>query len=275
MQNTAKSGKYVLSSATMALAAVIATSGIAQAQDQAGAKPNLLLGVGAMAAPVYEGSDDTEVSVLPLVIVDDLYGFNFQPVKLSYNLIDTQAANGSWSLRAGPSVAPSAARDQDDDGDLRGLGDVDTGVMAGGFVDARLGPITLGIDAAQEVADGHEGAVVGLSLGTRLRLNEKLSFTPAVSTTWASDDYMQSFFGVTAAQAVTSNYTTFDASAGFKDVGAQAALQYGLSDKWSLTWSVSYARLIGDAADSPIVRGPGGTRDQIIGRIGVARGFTL
>jgi len=275
MQNTAKSGKYVLSSATMALAAVIATSGIAQAQDQAGAKPNLLLGVGAMAAPVYEGSDDTEVSVLPLVIVDDLYGFNFQPVKLSYNLIDTQAANGSWSLRAGPSVAPSAARDQDDDGDLRGLGDVDTGVMAGGFVDAQLGPITLGIDAAQEVADGHEGAVVGLSLGTRVRLNEKLSFTPAVSTTWASDDYMQSFFGVTAAQAVTSNYTTFDANAGFKDVGAQAALQYGLSDKWSLTWSVSYTRLIGDAADSPIVRGPGGTRDQITGRIGVARGFTL
>ncbi len=275
MLNAAKPGTPLLSPAAIAIAALVATSSVAQAQDRRGTQPNLLLGIGAMAAPVYEGSDDTEISALPLVIVNDLYGLNFQPVKLSYNLLDTQAANGAWSLRAGPSVAPSTARDQDDDGDLRGLGDVDIGVMAGGFVDARLGPVTLGIDAAQEVADGHEGAVVGLSLGTRMRLNDKLSFTPAVSATWASDDYMQSFFGVTTAQAVTSNYTAFDANAGFKDVGAQAALQYGLSDKWSLTWSVSYARLIGDAADSPIVRGPGGTRDQITGRIGVARGFAL
>lgn len=275
MPNTGKRGAQVMPTAIAALATAVVLTGTAQAQGQRPQQPDLLVGVGAMAAPVYEGSDDTEISVLPFIALNDFYGFNFQPVKLSYNLIDTSAANGAWSLRAGPSVAPSASRDQDDDGDLRGLGDVDTGVMAGAFVDARLGAVTLGIDAAQDVAGGHEGAVVGVSLGTRVALSSKLTFTPSITTTWASDDYMQSFFGVTAAQAVSSTYTAFDANAGFKDVGAQAALRYGLSEAWSLTWSVAYTRLTGNAADSPIVRGPGGTRDQITGRVGVVRGFRL
>ena len=192
-----------------------------------------------------------------------------------YNLLDVTGSNGAWSLRAGPSVGLATSRDQDDDGDLRGLGDVDTGVMAGGFARARLGPVSLGINAAQEVADGHGGAVVGLELGTRLRLNNRMSLMPAVTGTWASDDYMQSFFGVTATQAVASNYAAYTANAGFKDVGAQAALRYALDDAWSLSWSVAYSRLIGDAADSPIVTGPGGTRDQVTGRIGITRGFNL
>jgi outer membrane scaffolding protein for murein synthesis (MipA/OmpV family) len=258
-----------------AVAALIVSAGLARADEARRGPPDLLLGLGAVAAPVYEGSDDTEASVLPLVVLNDYYGFNFRPVQLSYNLIDTGAADRSWSMRAGPLVAPALGRDQDDDGDLRGLGDVDTGVMAGGFVDARLGPVTLSLDGAQDVADGHGGALLGIGLGTRLSLSRKLVLTPKISGTWASDDYMQSFFGVTAAQAVTSNYTAFDAEAGFKDVGVAADLRYALSNTWSMTWNVSYTRLVGDAADSPIVTGPGGTRDQIVGRIGVARGFTF
>ncbi len=238
-------------------------------------QPTLLLGIGAAAAPVFEGSDDMQLSALPFVALNDYYGFNFRPVQLSYNLLDVSGKNGAWSLRAGPAVGLAAGRDQDDDGDLRGLGDVDTGVMAGGFVQAGIGRISLGIDAAQEVADGHGGAVVGLKVATRLRLNQRMSLMPAVTGTWASDDYMQSFFGVTATQAAASNYATYTADAGFKDVGAQAALRYSLDNAWSLNWSVAYSRLIGDAADSPIVTGPGGTRDQITGRIGITRGFNL
>jgi outer membrane scaffolding protein for murein synthesis (MipA/OmpV family) len=257
------------------LTTLVVSASVAHADEGRPGQPNLIVGIGAMASPVYEGSDDTEIAVLPFVALNDFYGFNFRPVELSYNLIDTEATNGSWSLRAGPAVALAAGRDQDDDGDLRGLGDVDTGVTTGGFVDARLGPVMFGVEGAQEVADGHGGALVGLSLGTRLPLNDKLVFMPAVTGTWASEDYMDSFFGVTAAQAATSNYAAYEANAGFKDVGVEAALRYGLSNTWSFTWSVSYTRLIGDAADSPIVTGPGGTRDQVTGRIGVARGFTL
>lgn len=257
------------------LTTLIVSASVAHADEGRPGQPNLIVGIGAMASPVYEGSDDTEIAVLPFVALNDFYGFNFRPVQLSYNLIDTKGSNGGWALRAGPTVALATGRDQDDDGDLRGLGDVDTGVMTGGFVDARLGPVMLGVEGAQEVADGHGGALVGLSLGTRLPLNDKLVFMPAVTGTWASEDYMDSFFGVTAAQATTSNYAAYEANAGFKDVGVEAALRYGLSDTWSFTWNVSYTRLLGDAADSPIVTGPGGTRDQVTGRIGIARGFTL
>lgn len=261
--------------AASAVAALVLSAGLARADEARQGPPDLLLGLGASAAPVYEGSDDTELSVLPIIVLNDVYGFNFRPVQLSYNLIDTGAADRAWSLRAGPLVAPAMGRDQDDDGDLRGLGDVDTGVMAGGFVEARLGPVTLSLDGAQDVADGHGGALLGVDLGARLSLSRKLVLTPSVSATWASDDYMQSFFGVTAAQAATSNYAAFDADAGIKDMGVAADLRYALSDSWSLSWNVAYTRLVGDAADSPIVTGPGGTRDQITGRIGIVRGFTF
>lgn len=259
----------------IAVKTIIASAGLAHADGKRSAEPDLLLGLGAMAKPVYEGSDDATISILPFVALNDFYGFNFRPVQLSYNLIDTDSDDGTWSLRAGPAVSLATGRDQDDDGDLRGLGDVDTGIMTGGFAEARFGPATLGIDAAQEVADGHGGTLLGISLGARMPLNKKLVFLPKVSGTWASDDYMQSFFGVTAAQSTTSSYTAFDANAGFKDVGAEATLRHSLSPTWSLTWSVSYTRLVGDAADSPIIKGPGGTRDQVSGRIGIARGFTL
>ena len=160
-------------------------------------------------------------------------------------------------------------------GDLRGLGDVDMGLLVGGFANARYGPVMLNLSGGQDVIDGHGGALIGVRLSVALPVDDRLRVSPSFSATWASEDYMESYFGVTGAQAARSNYRPFSPSAGFKDVGLGVNAKYRIAGGWHATGMLSYKRLVGDAADSPIVEGPGGSRNQFMGLIGVAYDFSF
>ncbi|MCP4215639.1 MAG: MipA/OmpV family protein, partial [bacterium] len=72
-------------------------------------------------------------------------------------------------------------------------------------------------------------------------------------TTYASQDYMDAYFSIDADNAARSGLDTFDADAGFKDVGVEVALSYSPWERWNFTTTAGYTRLLGDAADSPIV----------------------
>ena len=60
----------------------------------------------------------------------------------------------------------------------------------------------------------------------------------------------------------------FDADGGFHSVGAYAGLTHMLGRDWGVYGYAGYDRLIGDAADSPIVRAFG-SRDQFSGGLGL------
>jgi outer membrane protein len=71
--------------------------------------------------------------------------------------------------------------------------------------------------------------------------------------TFASGDYMSSFFDVTANDAAASGLQRFDADAGFKDIGIAIMGLFHLSKQWHIGAGVQYKQLFGDASDSPIV----------------------
>jgi outer membrane scaffolding protein for murein synthesis (MipA/OmpV family) len=73
---------------------------------------------------------------------------------------------------------------------------------------------------------------------------------------------MDSFFGIDGAQSAASGLEPFEAEAGLKDVGLSLRLNYGLTERWSILASGEYRRLLGDAADSPIVADEG-SADQL------------
>jgi outer membrane scaffolding protein for murein synthesis (MipA/OmpV family) len=79
---------------------------------------------------------------------------------------------------------------------------------------------------------------------------------------------MQNYFGVAFATPLVS---AFDADAGFKDVFLEVGLKAELDANWSLRGNLRYSRLIGDAADSPIVE----TEDQFTGLVGLSYKFDL
>ena len=211
------------------------------------------LGAGAMVKPDYEGSDDYEIAPLPMFAVSYKDRVFLEGPKLGANVINMNGPASGDYLRVGPLLNYRMGRDQDDNDALRGLGDVDGAVEAGGFVEYGIRGFSVGITALQDVSDGHGGLTIAFEGGYRYRFDERWSVQTGVSATWADDSYTQSYFGIDAGQALRSGYRQYSPEAGFKDVGLSAAVNYALTENWSVTGRVGYARLLGDVADSPVV----------------------
>jgi outer membrane protein len=271
--------------ASVALASLAAAPALAQSPfdrveqgwhffGQGGQPAEVRLGLGAGFSPDYQGSDEYEVMALPVITARNVLGFNFTPFALSYNLAQYNSAGGAWSVGFGPRVAFDFGRDQDANVALAGLGDVDSSILPGGFVNVRLGPALATASFGQDIADGHDGAVADFGLSTFVPVSQQITLMPGITASWADDDYMQSYFGITAAQAATSAYTPYTANGGFKSVGANVNAIYAINENWAANTRLSYERLLGDAADSPIVDGPG-SANQFSVMFGVTRGFSF
>lgn len=84
---------------------------------------------------------------------------------------------------------------------------------------------------------------------------EDWQLTVGPRATWGSEDYMQTYFGVSASEAAApgSSLSEYDIGAGFQSVGISARASYDLTESTTLHIQGGWERLIGDAADSPIV----------------------
>ena len=108
-------------------------------------------------------------------------------------------------------------------------------------------------------------------VGADFDVTDRLTLSPYLSTTYASANYMESYFSVTPAQAAASgaHLSAFDANAGFKDVSFDVGATYQLTRRWKARGSVGYSRLVNDAADSPVTADP----NQFSAMVGLAYTF--
>lgn len=206
----------------------------------------LSIGITSGFSPDYEGSNDYSFGYGPNISASWRDTIFYKGKTLGVNLIRQK------KLKAGVTISKASGRSEDSNDKLEGLGDVDGGVEAGGFVTYRKKPFRFKVDARQDLGSGHEGALVALSCGTNLPLeNPLVAFE--LGTTWASSNYMASFFGVDAQQSLDSGLKRYDAGAGIKDVKVSISAGYAITRRWRVGGTVEYKRLVGDAADSPIV----------------------
>ncbi|WP_341704334.1 MipA/OmpV family protein [Ferrovibrio sp.] len=218
---------------------------------------DIRLGAGALYQPDYEGSDDYEVAPLPLVMISYRDLVFLRGPMLGVNAFTWQGPGPGDKLQAGPLVRYQFGRDAGDNDALRGMGDIDDAVELGGFVTYGMGPWSAGLTVFRDVTDSHEGLTAKLSAGHRLPLGPKLMLRSELFTTWADDNYTEAFFGVTAAQAARSGLRQYRPEGGIKDVGLSLDLNYSLTEHWGVTGRLGYKRLLGDAADSPLVQDRG------------------
>ena len=92
-------------------------------------------------------------------------------------------------------------------------------------------------------------------------------FRGGIETTYASEDYMSEYFGINASDSARSGLSKFSADAGFLDVGINASLTYKFTDHWSTTGLARYARLLGDAEDSPVTDDAGSANQLFAGML--------
>jgi len=220
-----------------------------------------VLGGGVRVAPSYEGSDKFSVSPLPFVAINWRDRVFLEMERgVGVNVVRTEA------LRLGVSVGLAPGRNEDDEDHLKGLGDIDMAARGHVFGSYSFGMWQIGLDVAKDFG-GSEGLQVRPDISVKVPLSETWTLSSGVSATWADDDYMQSFFGVSPSQSRKSGLERYDAGAGFKSVDFKVGLNWAISESWFATANVGVGVLLGDAADSPI------TESQVQPSVGLAVGY--
>lgn len=223
----------------------------------------LELGGGGGIKPAYEGAKDYAFSPMVIVALHYLRLPSFGVVK------DSRIKNEGLSI--GPSFRYVSERKSADHlAQLRGLNDVDSSFELGGKFSYTFDMFRPWV--AVRYGFGHEGIVgeAGLDFVWRPIAPVELTVGPRVS--FASGEYMRTYFGVTPIESVQSGLATFTPGSGLKSAGAELGMRYEYTPEWALVGTVAYERLLGDAADSPIVK-RGGEENQITAKIGVSYRF--
>lgn len=229
------------------------------------------IGLGVGVRPAYEGADETKTRLTPNIHL--FYGDTFfvSGMTAGANLWKHQTKQGV-NISAGPLLAVRRGRDESDYAVLRGLGDIDHALDAGGFVRFRKGGWQARADVRKDVTNGDGGTTVNLSGGYGMPITQNLRLRTGVDTTWASSAYMSTFYGIDATQSANSGIAPYTAGSGFKHVGVSLAADYAINHEWGGFVSLHHTRLIGDAADSPIVATTG-SKNQVAATIGVKYHF--
>lgn len=226
----------------------------AEQQDGSAAQPgtrnwDVSVGGGALYGPAYEGSDRYKVAPIPDVSVSYKEGLFFANI---WDGIGSYPLMGE-DYKVGASVGYAPGRQEDDDRDtLRGMGDIDGGATANLMGEYSFGQIT----ASGKISTGTEdyGTTAKLELGTMFPVAERFTVMGSAGATWADEEHMETYFGVSSAQSGRSGHRRHHADAGIKSVGFTVGVIYSVTDQWDVKLMVMGDQLLGDAADSPIVK---------------------
>lgn len=267
--------RRAISGAVAAFAAcgVVLGAGNAVAGDMTPASgPGWIITVGAMTTfgPDYDGADDHTWSVFPTLS----WRREGKPVEFSapdegidYALIDTP------TFKLGPVGNISSGRSSKDDQRLSGLHNYSTSIEAGVFMDYWL--IQDFLRTRMELRHGlrsDDGFMVDLSADVVKRYGKyTLSAGPRLS--FSDSDEMAQKYGVTADEAAANGgVSAFKPDGGLESVGVSAALSYEITPDITVTVYDRFDRLVGDAADSPIVKTYGSANQNTVG-VGLTYSF--
>ena len=225
---------------------------------------SIAVGIGGQAKPEFFGASDTIFSAVPIIKIERFYLPGLGQV------VDGKEKADGISLY--PSFSFIGKREASDSAVLTGTNEIDWAFEAGLGLQYKQGPGRAFVELRQGF-NGHDGqnGTVGLDFTLVPYDRATLVFGPRLN--WGSDDYMDTYFGVTAAEAaaVGSQLTAFNPGSGFSSAGVEARMSYEWDDRTTLHVNAGWERLIGDAADSPIVRL--GDRDQFTAGAGVSYRF--
>lgn len=205
------------------------------------------IGAGAQYTPDYFGADDYSFGPAGTLRFDYLRlpgGFEFGSQRV-VGFIEGFAPRGSLRY--------IGSRKASDNPELRGLENVDAALELGlglgyeaqyfrVFGDVRYGLI------------GHSAWVGDFGADAILRPNENLIVNFGPRADWGGSGFMNSYFRVTDSEADESGLDAYTPDIGFYSVGVELNARYSLSENWGVEGTATYDRLIGDAADSPIVQ---------------------
>lgn len=235
--------------------AMLAASTTASAQDVASdGKPHGVMALGVGVVPQYDGAED--MRAIPFALADVRWGNMNIEVRGLRGRADLLS---SPRLAAGPVIGARLSR-EDAEGPLALLPEIDTAIEAGGFVGYRFGGSDSGEGSLQteltvvsDVSGVHDGLLATASASYIAVRHPRWSMTFDVQTTWASEDYARTYFGIEPDDAAVSGLSAYHPKAGIKDVGVGVSAGYWFTSRFGVIGRVGANYMVGDFADSPIV----------------------
>jgi MipA family protein len=247
---------------------------------------SLTFGLGGGIAPEYEGSGDYGFQPGG-VLQGKVDGFDFQVrgPNIFVDLIRDKPGSG-WNVIAGPVAQvrlERTSRKDLKDPHVALLGTRDTAVELGGYVGIGkkgflIPPASLTFDLAfvKDVAGAHDSFILTPGIALSSPVSQRTFARLGVSADYVGKGYGRTYFDVApvATPGALPAYQTN--GAGLKSLGTTLLLTHDLGGDnrkgWGLFALGGYKRLLGQYADSPIVR-DAGDAEQLLAVAGVAYSF--
>ncbi|AFP69898.1 TPA: MipA/OmpV family protein [Enterobacter kobei] len=235
--------------------ALLATPVLATEQHQENV---LTLGGGVDVAPRYSDSDKSRVSAAQVVDYAMAKGFFISTARgIGYgNNIGNLDYSAAVSYRAGrkdkdvSSDSLGAGSDE-----LRGMGEIKgSAIVVPGLGYKVTDWLNLQLQTEVPVSVRDNGEAVHFGITSPLYTSTKNAVTLALTGSWGSSKYMQTYYGVSDAQSAASGFARHDASAGIYAWSMNLDWNHKLTSRWSVLAAAGITQLTGEAGDSPIVQ---------------------
>ena len=234
--------------------ALLATPVLAEEQRQGNV---LTLGGGVDVGPRYSGSEQARVSAAQVVDYSMANGFfigTTRGIGYGNNVgnLDYSAALSYRTGRKDKDVSSDSISSGSDE--LRGMGEIKgSAIVVPGLGYKVTDWLNLQLQAEVPVSERDNGEAVHFGLSSPLYTSPTNAVTLALTGSWGSDKYMQTYYGVNAAQSAASGFARHDAGAGIYAWSMNLDWTHKLTSRWSVLASAGVTQLTGDAGDSPIV----------------------
>lgn len=215
------------------------------------------VGMGVASYATYEGSPNKITNLFPLLsftYFDQNMGeFSLDQRGLSWGFFDKNDFKMSVLLsndigRESKKRKVASIFTLGDDR-LKGMGDIQSTTEAG----FSVGYSFFNVTAKKAIGNkGHGGSQIDLGLLWPIPVSDKLGISVGLSTTWASKEYMQAYFGVTQQQAAASRFKKFTPKAGCKSTDLSLGMEYAFSESVKFQAALSHSSLAGEAKKSPL-----------------------
>lgn len=254
--------------AASAAALAILAAAPAAAQDEGGVR--IRAGLGVQLQPEFLGDDSTELKPLVKFSMkrgEGPFSFGAPDDSFSFDLVD------SGGFAFGPAARIEGSRKDSEVG--APVGKVKTTVEAGAFAQYWASDNLRLRAEVRKGLGGHDGWVGSAGIDQVWRDGDRYLLSVGPRVFLADKTYQRAWFGVSPAAALATGLPTYRPGGGLRGVGATASSHVQLgSGPWGLHGFARYERLVGNAADSPIIRAYG-SRDQYSVGIALTHTFRL
>lgn len=208
---------------------------------------DVIIGAGASYKPKYEGSDEFKVSPIPFVSATLFDRLTIDPTGLDLKAYE----RGPFKFDV--NLGYDSGRSAEDADALREMGDIDFGVNVGGKATVSYGPFDF-FASIDKTISGSDGLLGTVGAKVTAPVTDHFILGAEASATFADKNYMAAYFGVDAIQSRNSGYRKYKADTGIKSVDFTISATYLINRNWVLRGQEKLGLLVGDAADSPIVK---------------------